>query len=69
MSTQTIIETPVVLDGAPCTFRLISNPLIDDVLVGEMYAQATSIWRGDDLTNERVPRNVRDFLIQLGTEQ
>jgi hypothetical protein len=69
MSDQTAIETQLMLDGAPVTFRLINNPLIDDVLIGEMYAQATSIWRGDDLSNHRVSRDLRDYLIRLGIER
>ena len=69
MSDKTAIETQLMLDGAPVTFRLINNPLIDDVLIGEMYAQATSIWRGDDLSNHRVSRDLRDYLIRLGIER
>ena len=69
MSDQTVIESQVIFDGAPCTMRLINNPTIDDVLIGEMYGQATSIWRGDDLSNHRVPRELRDYLIRLGVER
>lgn len=69
MSTQTIIETAVTIDGAPSTVRLVNNPTIDDVLVGEMFEQATSIWRGDDLSEHRVGRDMRDYLIRLGVER
>jgi hypothetical protein len=69
MSDQIVIETPLVLNDAQSTIRLINNPIIDDILVGEMYAQATSIWRGDDLSNHRVERGIRDYLIRLGIER
>lgn len=69
MSEQTIINTSVLIGGAPYTIRLVDNPTIDDVLVGEMIAQATSIWRGDDLSAHRVSREMRDYLILLGVER
>jgi hypothetical protein len=69
MSEQTVITTPVLIDGAPHTVRLVNNPTVDDVLVGEMFAQATSIWRGDDLSNHRVERGLRNYLIILGVER
>jgi hypothetical protein len=69
MSNQRILETQVLLDGEPNTVRLINNPTVDDILIGEMYGQATSIWRGDDLSEHRVPRNIRDYLIRLGVER
>lgn len=69
MSEQTVINTPVTIDGAPYTIRLVNNPTIDDVLIGEALAQATSIWRGDDLSTHRVERAMRDYLIRLGVER
>ena len=69
MSEQTVIETQAMIDGVPNTVRLINNPTVDDVVVGEMFAQATSIWRGDDLSDHRVSRDMRNYLIILGVER
>ena len=71
MSEQIVIDQSMVVEGDSLTVSLIQNPLIDDVLVTEMQVQAASIWQNNDsiVSDRRVSRDIRDWLIRLGVER
>jgi hypothetical protein len=50
-------------------FRVISNPIIDDVVITEARLLAYEIENGPLADERRVERGVRDFLIRLGVER
>jgi hypothetical protein len=71
MSNRADIPSRLLVDGKPLLVTLISNPTIDDVLIGEARVEATAI-ESRDLTvldSRRVPRNIRDYLIRQGVQQ
>src|SRR6267154_2741792 len=59
-------EVRLIVDGRPVIYKVISNPLIDDVLINEMRMTASEIENGPLDDGRRVERGVRDFLIRLG---
>ena len=62
-------EAKLIVDGRPVTYKVISNPLIDDVLITEARLTAYEIENGPLSDSRRVDRGVRDFLIRLGVER
>lgn len=58
----------LIVDGRPVVYRVLSNPVIDDVVISEAKLQAFQIENGS-LGERRVDRNLRDFLIRLGVER
>lgn len=62
-------EAHLIVDGRPVTYKVISNPLIDDVLLTEARLTAYEIENGPLDSGRRVDRGVRDFLIRLGVER
>jgi hypothetical protein len=62
-------EARLIVDGRPVIYKVISNPLIDDVLINEMRMTASEIENGPLGDGRRVDRGVRDFLIRLGVER
>jgi len=62
-------EVRLIVDGRPVIYKVISNPLIDDVLINEMRMTASEIENGPLDDGRRVERGVRDFLIRLGVER
>lgn len=69
MSDRQEVENRLIIDGRPTIVKLITNPLIDDVVIAESRLQAFVIENGSIDENHRVDRGVRDFLIQLGVER
>lgn len=59
----------MIVDGRPVIVNLITNPLIDDVIIVEARILASEIENGPLNDNRRVDRGVRDFLIRLGVER
>lgn len=62
-------EVRLIVDGRPIIYSVISNPLIDDVVINEMRLLASEIENGPTDPDRRVDRGVRDFLIRLGVER
>lgn len=62
-------EARLIVAGRPVIYRVISNPLIDDVVMTEMRLLASEIENGPLDNGRRVDRGVRDFLIRLGVER
>jgi hypothetical protein len=56
----------VLIDGQRVRIEIVDSPNVDDVVVGEMQAQAHSIFSGASLEGRRVDRSVRDYLVRLG---
>jgi hypothetical protein len=71
MSEQLVVPQKMVIDGNPVDVTLIQNPIIDDVLVTEAEIQASAIWSSDSslVSDRRVSRDIRDYLIRLGVER
>lgn len=69
MSEQTTVQVRLIVNGTPIVVGLISNPLIDDVLLTEARIQAFSIEQQVDISDRRVSRDIRDYLIRLGVER
>lgn len=69
MSDRQESEARLIVDGRPVIFKVISNPLIDDVVITEARLQASEIENGPFNDGHRVDRGVRDFLIRLGVER
>lgn len=59
----------MIVNGRPVIVNLITNPLIDDVIVTEARIMASEIENGPLDDDRRVERGVRDFLIRLGVER
>lgn len=59
----------MIVGGRPVIVNLITNPLIDDVVVVEARILASEIENGPLDDDHRVERGVRDFLIRLGVER
>lgn len=57
------------VDDKPMLYNIISNPLIDDVVITEARLQAYEVENGTLEEGRRVDRGVRDFLIRLGVER
>jgi len=68
MSVRDEIESRFNVEGKPVIIKLINNPTIDDVINTEARVQASSIESGKELTDRRVQRSLRDYLIRLGIE-
>ncbi len=68
MSARQESEIRLIVDGRPVVYRVLSNPLIDDVVISEAKIQAFEIENGST-GDRRVARGVRDFLIRLGVER
>lgn len=62
-------EARLIVDGRPVIYKVISNPLIDDVVIAEMRILASEIENGPTDPDRRVDRGIRDFLIRLGVER
>lgn len=69
MSSRNEVETRMIVDGRPVIIKLISNPLIDDVVITEARIFAAEIENGTLVPDRRVERGIRDFLIRLGVER
>lgn len=69
MSDRQESEARLIVDGRPVLYEVISNPLIDDVVIAEARILAYEIENGPTSTDRRVDRGVRDFLIRLGVER
>lgn len=69
MSDRQVTESRLIIDGRPVVIKLISNPLIDDVVITEAIIKASEIENGTFNATRRVDRGVRDFLIRLGVER
>ena len=69
MSTRQEVESRLVVEGRPVIIKLISNPIIDDVVITEARIMAGEIENGTLVEDRRVDRDVRDFLIRLGVER
>lgn len=59
----------LIVNGRPVIVTLITNPLIDDVVMTEARILASEIENGPLDDDRRVERGVRDFLIRLGVER
>ena len=59
----------LIVDGRPVLVNLITNPIIDDVVIAEARILASEIENGPFDDTRRVDRGVRDFLIRLGVER
>lgn len=57
------------MGGRSYTLTLIENPTVDDVIVSEMKVQAQHVAESLDVSNRRVDRSIRDFLVRLGVER
>ena len=66
MPFRTEATAKLMVDGRPHTLMLVDNPTIDDVLVIEMRLRAAEIMNETTDQERRVPRGVRDLLIQIG---
>lgn len=69
MRERQVAEARMIVDGKPMLYNIISNPLIDDVVITEARLQAYEIENGTLEEGRRVDRGVRDFLIRLGVER
>ncbi len=69
MNARQEVESRMIVDGQPVIIKLISHPLIDDVVITESRLQAYNIQNGISDTEHRVDRGMRDFLIRLGVER
>lgn len=69
MKERQVAEARMIVDGKPMLYNIISNPLIDDVVITEARLQAYEIENGTLEEGRRVDRGVRDFLIRLGVER
>lgn len=69
MSDRQEAEGRLIVNGRPVVYKVISNPLIDDVVITEAKLLASEIENGPFSEDRRVERNVRDFLIRLGVER
>lgn len=69
MSDRQETESRLIIGGRPVIIKLITNPLIDDVVVTEAKLQASLIENGPFSEDRRVDRGIRDFLIRLGVER
>lgn len=69
MSARQEAETRLIVNGRPTLYRVISNPLIDDVVITEARLLASEVENGPLADSRRVDRGVRDFLIRLGVER
>lgn len=59
----------VMEEGVPLDVSLIESPNIDDVVMSEARLQAFSIATGTDISDHRVDRQVKEFLLRLGVER
>lgn len=59
----------MTIDGRPFIVRLVQNPLIDDVVIGEARVVAHEISSRREDPKRRVERPVRDYLIRLSVER
>ena len=69
MSARQESQIRLVVDGRPVLYRVLSNPIIDDVVIAEARLQAFQIENGKKNEDHRVERGIRDFLIRLGVER
>lgn len=69
MSARQESQIRLVVDGRPVLYRVLSNPVIDDVVISEARLQAFQIENGSLDESRRVDRGIRDFLIRLGVER
>lgn len=69
MSDRQESEGRLIVNGRPVIYKVISNPLIDDVVITEAKILASEIENGPLDEDRRVDRGVRDFLIRLGVER
>ncbi len=68
MSARQESSIRLIVDGKPVIYRVLSSPVIDDVVISEAKIQAFQIEHGS-LGERRVDRSLRDFLIRLGVER
>jgi hypothetical protein len=68
MSERTEVVSDIVVAGRPLTLKLLSHPLIDDILLTEAQIAAFEIENGPG-EERRVGRDIRDYLIRLGVER
>lgn len=68
MSDRQQVVTSLVVGGRPYTMRLLSHPVIDDILITEARITAFEIENGKG-PDRRVDRDIRDYLIRLGVER
>ena len=69
MNERQVSRARLIVDGRPMLYSVISNPLIDDVVITEARLAAYEIENGTLEEGRRVDRGVRDFLIRLGVER
>jgi hypothetical protein len=71
MSDRQEVISSMTVDGAPITLKLISHPVIDDILLTEAKIAAFEVENGpvDPTGERRVGRDVRDYLIRIGVER
>lgn len=69
MSDRHVSGGRMIVDGRPVIVTMITNPLIDDVVITEAQITASEIENGPLSDDRRVDRGVRDFLIRLGVER
>jgi hypothetical protein len=69
MSDRQEVIQDLVVEGKPMTLRLLSHPLIDDILLVEAKITAYEMENGTIDPARRVDRAVRDYLIRLGVER
>lgn len=69
MSTQKTATGSIEMDGRSYTLTIIENPTVDDVVVSEMKVHAQHVAEGLDVSDRRVARGIRDFLVRLGVER
>lgn len=68
MSDRQELVTKITIDGRPYTMRLLTHPLIDDVLITEAKISAFEIENGPG-ADRRVDRAIRDYLLRIGVER
>jgi hypothetical protein len=59
----------VIINGRSYDLTVVENPTIDDVMVSEMKVQAQKVAESIDVSDRRVSRSIRDFLVRLGVER
>lgn len=69
MSSRQEVENRLIVEGRPVIVKLITNPLIDDVVIAEARILASEIENGPFTDTRRVDRSIREFLIRLGVER
>jgi hypothetical protein len=66
---RNVTTREIYLYGNLYRATIIQDPNIDDVIVAEAEAEARSVRTGEDRSDDRVSREVREILLRFGVRR